>query len=176
MRQYLDHEVSRVCLRPLNFEDARSFALLLGGDAHSISMMDRMPQPCTRQSAKDWIEDHTAPGSVTFGIVRKSDRDFLGAIGLNTDESVPELGYWVGRPYWSHGYATEAVRVIETVAGALGIGRLAAKTFASNRASQRVLAKAGFYQKGIVDRGPSTSSYTASSCGDIVYHFEKPLC
>ncbi|WP_282607527.1 GNAT family N-acetyltransferase [Pelagibius sp. Alg239-R121] len=170
MEQTLKSDTPRICLHPLTYEDARNFALLLGGDRKSISMMVRMPHPCTPQSAKNWIADHSAPGSCTFGIVRKSDKDFLGVIGLNTDESVPELGYWVGRPYWSHGYATEAVKAIESVAEALGIDRLAAETFVSNHASQRVLSKAGYDHKGVFDR-----NFPTLRGQDAVYRYEKRL-
>lgn len=170
MTGYLDHAAPRIALRPLNRANARNFALLLGGDKQSISMMVRMPHPCTRSSARDWIEDHMTPGSCAFGIVRKSDQDFLGAIALNTDETVPELGYWVGRPYWSCGYATEAVQAIQQVALERGITRLAAETFPQNQASQRVLLKTGFHREGAVTRDFSPRRGQKS-----VYRYEKDL-
>lgn len=170
MQLYLSGTAPRIYLRPLNPADAKNFALLLGGDRKSISMMNRMPNPCTRHSARDWIEDHSAPGCRTFGILRRSDHDFLGAIGLNTEAKIPELGYWVGRPYWSLGYATEAVRAIESLAADLGMTCLAAETFLGNRASQRVLAKAGFREAGLFDRETANCESR-----DLVYRFEKPL-
>lgn len=170
IKQYHHVDAPRVSLRRLNQKDARNFALLLGGDRRSILMMARMPHPCTRQSAGDWIDDHSTPGSHTYGIVRRSDRDFLGVIGLNTDEAVPELGYWVGRPYWSHGYATEAIKVLETVASQLGFSRLAAETFVQNIASQRVLAKSGYQQQGLFDR-----EFPEPRGRNKVYRFEKSL-
>lgn len=160
----------RISLRRLTFEDARSFALLLGGDRKSISMMSRMPHPCTPKSAKGWIADHAAPDSCAFGIVRKSDKDFLGVIALNTGESVPELGYWVGRPYWRCGYATEAVRTMESIARDLGFQRLAAETLTCNRASQRVLLKAGFRHKGAFER-----AFASSQNDNTVFRYEKEL-
>ena len=46
-----------------------------------------------------------------FAVVRKHDEQFLGVVGLPfADEEVAELGFWLGRPYWSKGYMTEAVR------------------------------------------------------------------
>ena len=170
MTSYLDHPAPRIALRPLNPENARNFALLLGGDRRSISMMARMPHPCTRHSARDWIEDHRTPDSCAFGIVRKSDQDFLGAIALNTDETVPELGYWVGRPYWSRGYATEAVQVIQQVALERGITRLAAETFPHNQASQRVLLKAGFRCEGAFAK-----DFPSRQGQNSVYRYEKTL-
>ncbi len=170
MTQAFDHPALRICLQPLTPDHARNFALLLGGDAKSVSMMSRMPQPCTRKAAKDWIVEQLEPLSCAFGIVRKSDRDFLGAIALNTDEIVPELGYWVGRPYWSRGYATEAVQLMESVAQNRGIRRLAAETFPHNQASQRVLVKAGFQQGGVFLR-----EWPADRPQNTVFRYEKEL-
>lgn len=170
MERCLQTTAPRIYLRPLNPADAKNFALLLGGDPKSISMMNRMPHPCTRRSARDWIEDHSAPECSTFGIVRRSDRNFLGAIGLNREAKIPELGYWVGRPYWSLGYATEAVKIIETLAADLGLTCLAAETYLGNRASQRVLAKAGFQEAGLFDR-----ESTSGAQRDVICRYEKPL-
>ena len=170
MQRYLRQKAPRIYLRPLAPGDAKSFALLLGGDRKSVSMMDRMPHPCTARTAREWIAEHSAQDCRTFGILRRSDHDFLGAIGLNTEAEIPELGYWIGRPYWSHGYATEAVGAIEALAGNLGIACLAAETFPGNRASQRVLAKAGFQEMGLFERERETCAQ-----GKVVCRFEKPL-
>ncbi|WP_179953891.1 GNAT family N-acetyltransferase [Denitrobaculum tricleocarpae] len=160
----------RITLRPLKPENARNFALLLGGVTRPASMMARLPHPCTRSSAQDWIEAHSTADSWAFGIFRNRDRNFLGAVALNTAEAVPELGYWVGRPYWSCGYATEAVHAIQRIAADRGITRLAAETFAQNQASQRVLLKAGFRPEGAVPR-----DFPAAQGTNDVYRYEKDL-
>ncbi len=170
MEKHLEWKRPRIYLRPLTPCDAKSFALLLGGDPRSIAMMDRMPHPCTAPAARDWIAEHSTSECCAFGILRRSDHNFLGAIGLNTETEIPELGYWIGRPYWSHGYATEAVRTMETLAEDLGIACLAAETFPGNRASQRVLAKAGFREMGLFER-----ELAASARRNIVCRFEKAL-
>jgi RimJ/RimL family protein N-acetyltransferase len=56
-----------------------------------------------------------------------------------------ELGYWIARPYWGRGYATEAGRaVIDHARHSLRLPRLSAGHFIDNPASGRVLAKLGF--------------------------------
>ena len=64
----------------------------------------------------------------------------------------PELGAWLGRPFWGRGYATEAV------SAALGWVRsdwkknvVWAGHFADNRAAGQVLCKAGFLYTGDVE-------------------------
>ncbi len=171
MKQFPDNPASRVCLRPLRPENARNFALLLGGVSRSVSVMARIPHPCTRTAAQAWIDEHSEPGSCAFAIIRKRDRNFLGAIALNTDKIVPELGYWVGRPYWSCGYATEAVLALESLALRRGINRLAAETFPQNQASQKVLLKSGFRQEGDFVGG-----FTSKRDDNHVFRYEKELC
>ncbi|HSV02841.1 MAG TPA: GNAT family N-acetyltransferase [Phenylobacterium sp.] len=64
----------------------------------------------------------------------------------------PELGCWIGRPFWNRGYATEAVR-----AGLKWVRRdwrkrlVVAGHFADNPASGQVLCKAGFLYTGDVE-------------------------
>jgi hypothetical protein len=48
-----------------------------------------------------------------FSILRKEDDTvILGGIGVHVKEGTHEIGYWLGRPYWRAGYATEAARRI----------------------------------------------------------------
>ncbi len=171
MTESFEKTALRITLRPLKPENARNFALLLGGGTRSASMMARLPHPCTRSSARDWIEEHSTPDSWAFGIFRNRDKDFLGAIALNAAEVVPELGYWVGRPYWSRGYATEAVHAIQRIAVDRGITRLAAEILAQNQASQRVLLKAGFRHEDAFAR-----NLPAAQGANRVYRYEKDLC
>ncbi|MDE2597882.1 MAG: GNAT family N-acetyltransferase [Sphingomonadales bacterium] len=74
--------------------------------------------------------------------------DMVGLIGLGRDGDDVELGYWIARPFWGQGYATEAVRVVLSQARALGYRRIVASHFADNPASGRVLQKAGFRPAG----------------------------
>lgn len=53
------------------------------------------------------------------------------------------VGYWIGRPFWSHGYMTEALAAVERHAFLdLGLDALWADYYEGNRRSSRVQAKA----------------------------------
>ena len=70
---------------------------------------------------------------------------------ISCDEVHPEIGYWLGVPYWGQGYATEAVRaLIDHAFGDLGHQALQAGARVSNPASRRVLEKCGFQWTGVV--------------------------
>lgn len=80
------------------------------------------------------------------------DIDFKG---LNPDGMV-ELGYGICPAYQGQGYATEAVQAMTAWASNQpGVTRVEAETEPANYASQRVLAKAGFRDAGVMgEEGP----------------------
>jgi ribosomal-protein-alanine N-acetyltransferase len=73
----------------------------------------------------------------------------IGCIGLRLGTDVhrktAELGYWLGEPFWSKGIMSEAVAAfVQYAFGAYDLIRIYAEPFSANRASARVLEKAGF--------------------------------
>ena len=88
---------------------------------------------------------------INFAITLAADGSFLGVIGIHPDEneSQAELGYWVGKPYWNQGYATEAVTaVIDHGFTQLQLKRVYAAHFTRNPSSGRVMQKAGMLHEG----------------------------
>jgi [ribosomal protein S5]-alanine N-acetyltransferase len=82
-----------------------------------------------------------------LGAVLKTDRTLIGACRLHvTDPNAGEadVGYALARRHWGHGYAAEAVRALVGFAfERLGARRVWAVCEPANRASLRVLDKAG---------------------------------
>lgn len=74
----------------------------------------------------------------------------VGVVGAHKrpDDSF-EIGYWLGRPYWGQGFATEALRGF--LSEARGLGVLQAGHFIDNAASGRVLQKGGFAYTGEIE-------------------------
>jgi RimJ/RimL family protein N-acetyltransferase len=60
------------------------------------------------------------------------------------------MGYWIGRPFWGRGYATEACTALVDIARTLGLPSLEGSHFIDNPASARVLEKLGFEALGII--------------------------
>lgn len=110
-----------------------------------------IPHPYPEDGAVRFIEDvvlldRAAGKEYAFVIVVGGD--VVGHISVkNVDRArgEGEIGYWIGRPYWGRGYASEAVRLMVAFAfDELGLRRLYAHVLAHNPASGRVLEKAGF--------------------------------
>lgn len=142
----------RLTLRPLAAADAIHFARLLGPDREAVQQMAQMPDPCTENAARGWIEARLGPGAYVFAILRRADEEFLGVAGFGGPPDLPEMGYWIGAPYRGQGFATEAITALVQQARFSGVPRLHADTFPGNPASARVLAKAGFIAVGTVER------------------------
>jgi len=139
----------RLVLRPLRAEDAERLVALLGDDRDAVLQMSHMSWPCTLAAAREWIALRTQPGATTFAITRVDDEALLGAIGFGGLPEMPGVGYWIGRPYWNQGYATEALQLVIAHVRGLGAKGLQAETFPDNPASARVLAKCGFRYRGV---------------------------
>jgi len=138
----------RLSLRPLGHADAAAMSRL-AGDFDVASMTGTIPHPYSEQMAAEWLASAIEGEE---GVVFMIERDgmAIGCTGYRAfDADHAELGYWIGKPYWGHGYATEAVRALIAHAfDADGFAYLKAGHFADNSASERVLRKLGFTVDG----------------------------
>ncbi|ASI98756.1 GNAT family N-acetyltransferase [Thermococcus celer] len=87
-----------------------------------------------------------------FTIVENSSRSVVGLIGLHRIDyhnGRAELGYFLAREYWGHGYASEAVRLaLDYAFEWLNLRKVYAHVFETNAPSIRVLEKNGFTLAG----------------------------
>jgi RimJ/RimL family protein N-acetyltransferase len=68
---------------------------------------------------------------------------------LNLDHALAEMGYWIGKPFWNHGYCTEAAkRLVRFGFEALQLNRILARHLSRNPASGRVMEKIGMQYEG----------------------------
>lgn len=147
-------ETLRLILRPFSLSDARD-VMRLAGERDIADTTLNIPHPYTDGMAESWIETHKlgyeTNSSVTFAVVLHDTTDLVGAIGLTIDRRFrkAELGYWIGKPFWNQGYATEAAKaVIEFGFDELRLNRIGAGHFTRNPSSGRVMEKIGMQQEG----------------------------
>jgi RimJ/RimL family protein N-acetyltransferase/catechol 2,3-dioxygenase-like lactoylglutathione lyase family enzyme len=135
-------------VRPWDPNDAESMAYHANDRDIWRNLRDTFPHPYGIDDARRFI----ASAPPTFLCIAWAGAA-VGGIGLSVRTDVErfsaELGYWIGRPYWGRGIATEAVRaVVAWGFGELGLRRIYALPYAHNGASCRVLEKCGFTLEG----------------------------
>lgn len=150
-------ETERLVLRAPRIEDMAWIAEL--ADNRKVAEMTaNIPHPYGMADAAAFVANLPAGrDAVTFAIFLKTDGSNpigppipVGMCGfVRRSEAAPEIGYWIGEPYWDKGIATEAVRaLIDYAFGDLGLEALVAAARVVNPASRRVVEKCGFQWTG----------------------------
>jgi RimJ/RimL family protein N-acetyltransferase len=144
----------RLTLRSFDASDAPAVQRLAGDRLIAATTMN-IPHPYDLKMAQEWIATHEddwlQERAAHFAIASHVEGGLIGAVGLRLklEHSTAELGYWIGKPYWGNGYATEAAKA--TVAfgfNDLRLNRIHARHFGGNPASGRVLQKTGMQYEG----------------------------
>lgn len=165
-------ETRRLVLRAPRAADIDRIAAL--ADDFDIARMTAcMPHPYRRADAEAFVARAQAldPAREAAFAIELDGEGVVGAIGLSPAGPYgPEIGYWVGRPYWRRGLASEAAAA--TLAWAGGAWRrraVVAGYFADNPASARVLERAGFLHTGEVRRRHSMARGGAAETRMMVW-------
>ncbi len=152
MRATLD--TPRFLLRPFVQDDAAEVTRIVS-DREIASTTLNIPHPYEPGMAKQWIATHAdglhRQSPVVFAVTERESGKLVGAIGLTLEPAHhrAEMGYWVARETWGKGVCTEAATAVMRYGfDILGIERIHAHHFASNRASGRVMEKLGMRHEG----------------------------
>ena len=154
MKEFPVLTTPRLLLRAFAPEDAAQIQPL----ASSIEVARTtllIPHPYPDGAAEEWIATHAegwlAERNVVFAITLRETGQVIGAIGLHLEmkHDRGEIGYWIGVPFWSQGYVTEACgAVIDYGFEAWNLHSIWAGHFAGNDASGRVMRKNGMRHEG----------------------------
>lgn len=144
-------ETARLRLRKPERRDVRRLATLLS-DFDVARMTAAIPHPYSCTDAAAWVDrqaDRDPARDVSFVVEAKDGDGVVGGLGFHPTAEGTELGYWLGKPYWGRGLATEAAEAALVWAKDDWKRRyLLASHFADNPASGAVLCKAGFLYTG----------------------------
>lgn len=155
----------RLLLRPGWAEDAPALARAIA-DEQVVRNLATAPWPFALQDAEAFLAAPRDPALPSFLIMERTDGAprIVGACGLGRRPSgAVEMGYWIARPYWGRGFATEASRALIDIARTLKLPRLEASHFVDNPASGRVLEKLGFIPTGL-----SAARYSCARGGEAI--------
>ena len=141
-------ETKRLALRAPRLEDAKTVAAL-ANDRRIAENTARIPHPYRTADAEGFISGEQ--GRATPVPDHAARRQRSSALRHHVRRRhTPELGYWLGAPYWGKGYATEALHaVVDYAFTDLGHEALQAGARVTNPASRRVLEKCGFQWTGV---------------------------
>lgn len=150
---------ARLRLRPSRRPDAER-AFEIQSDRAVARMLRMAAFPPNPHEIQEWFAEHERQwltGEAYRFAVEREGR-MIGLVDLDeiaADEG--ELGYWLERNAWGHGYASEAAReVVRFAFERAGLVRLRSGHAADNVRSGKVLLKLGFQWKDTV-RLPSRS-------------------
>lgn len=142
-------ETKRLALRAARLEDAKAVAAL-ANDRRIAENTARIPYPYKLADAEQFIAGANRKGEAAY-LITLRDGTIVGACGLMFHyDDTPEIGYWLGVPYWNKGYATEALHaLIDYAFTDLTHDAVQAGARVTNPASRRVLEKCGFQWTGV---------------------------
>jgi RimJ/RimL family protein N-acetyltransferase len=139
---------ARLVLRAPRRGDAKAIATLVNDRRIAVNTA-RIPHPYGVADAEQFIAAANKRGGETCFVITL-DGAPIGLCGLDPRHDGPELGYWLGVPFWGRGFATEAARaVIDYAFGDLDHDTLQSGARVTNPASRRVLEKCGFQWTGV---------------------------
>ncbi len=145
-------ETIRLILRRFKVEDANDMFYNWAGDPEVCKYLLWGPHKDVEASRKRilyWINNYEHSNSYIWAIELKSEKKVIGTISVELSNDFTfscEVGYCIGKYYWSRGIMTEALRaVLHYLFYEIGYQRILAKHDVENIASGRVMQKAGMY-------------------------------
>ncbi len=152
-------ETKRLWLRWPRVQDAAAIAQL-AGDKDVADMVGVLPIPFPAGGGETLAFDarkvNATGAQIKLAVAdRRKPGQFMGIVGSRILSDGPSqvqrasFGYWLGRPYWGEGYATEAAHgLIDAVFSYTGVTELEASVRVLNTPSRRVIEKCGFQFTG----------------------------
>jgi RimJ/RimL family protein N-acetyltransferase len=157
-------ETRRLWLRWPRHADVQAIHRL-AGERDVAEMTASIPHPYPPEAAVTFVFEARKANALGRALQlavtpKKKPNQLIGMIGIlppMDEEAAPFLGYWIGRPHWGKGYATEAARaLVDAWFAYTDADELASSARTVNPASRRVLEKCGF-----AHRGPGLQAFPA---------------
>ncbi|MGE4429302.1 MAG: GNAT family N-acetyltransferase [Sphingobium sp.] len=168
----------RLLLRPGWAEDAPALSRVWNDEAIVRNLPDLPANPSVEATAQFLLREREAlsPYFLLFARTGGAPR-LIGGCGIGksggkgcgktadqADDDRPELSFWLARPFWGLGFATEAAAAVTRMARASGIRDLIARPTTDNIAATRVLAKLGFQPTGRTEQRHSRARGGMVAC------------
>ena len=139
-------ETDRLILRAFGENDLDDFAAIMADPAVMLHLGGPMLRSNAWRAMATTLGHWMLKGFGMWAVERKSDGALLGRVGMLQPEGWTglEVGWTLGRPYWGHGYATEAGAIAMRYAFLTQpVDRIVSNIDAANTASQAVARRLG---------------------------------
>lgn len=166
-------ETERLVLREIIPEDAKAF-FEMDSNPEVVKYVGMKPLTEISQSVemiKSIRKQYEENGIGRWAVIQKDTGKLVGWSGLklikeiNNHHNIYDLGYRFTPEYWGKGYATEtSIAVLNYAFKEMKLGKVFAYADVENNASNHVLKKLGFEEKG-----------TFMDEGDECFWYEKSL-
>uniref|UniRef100_A0A1J3IVL7 Putative N-acetyltransferase YoaA n=1 Tax=Noccaea caerulescens TaxID=107243 RepID=A0A1J3IVL7_NOCCA len=149
-------EAPKIFLRPFNISDAEDVLKWAGDD--DVTRYLRWASVKTVEEAKEYILQKAIPHPWRRSISLLDDGRSIGCVSVRPDSGDgmcrANLGYAVAKEFWGRGIATAAVKMAVEQAFQVfpAVVRIQAVVEVENKASQKVLEKAGFEKEGLLKK------------------------
>lgn len=147
-------ETERLILRKFTMEDATGL-YSWASNPNVTKYVSWKPYESVQAAAdnlKKWIADYEQ-GSYHWCVQSKNSGKLIGRISVvvHWRNHYCEAGYCYGEEYWNKGYATEALEaVLQFLLIDCDFHTVEAKTHSENRASEKVMKKAGMIKEAVL--------------------------
>jgi ribosomal-protein-alanine N-acetyltransferase len=149
-------QTQRLTLRPLEAGDADAMHALMS-DAEIMAFWDVAEIDdieLTKAIMDAQLRDMDLGRALYWAMIRREDGAFVGCCDLSEIDRWhhrAEIGFMVGKPFWSDSYGYEAMQaVMSHAAQGLHLRRLSARAHLGNVRSVRLLVRLGFEEEGLL--------------------------
>ncbi|UCD04064.1 MAG: GNAT family N-acetyltransferase [Candidatus Woesearchaeota archaeon] len=148
----------RVILRYPKVEDAEIlFKSITHPDVRSNLERPELRDLTLEEEIK-WVKNQAGlrrkKKEINFVILEKNTKKIVGVCGHHISKrhnNWSEIGFWIAKPYWKKGYATDTLRLLLKYGFKdLGFNRIEARCLTNNKGSIRVQEKCGLKREGLL--------------------------
>ena len=167
-------QTDRLILRRFVESDAEAMFQNWASSAENLTYVTWDPHSdveVTRNSIRNWVSSYVNPNYYKWAIcLKEKPEQVIGDISIvemNEDDSSCEIGYVLGKNYWSRGLMTEALKaILDFCFTQAGFQKVRARYASLNPASGRVMEKAGMSYLKTISNGVERKGYLA----DLIYY------
>jgi RimJ/RimL family protein N-acetyltransferase len=124
-----------------------------------------------QKARKRFREQYVGREREPYGLwatILKESGEYIGCCGLVGDAPAPHLAYYIARPFWGRGFATEAASALVTFGFEdRALPRIVATVEKGHRVSEHILEKLGFHivRDETIAHSARIISYYELTCG-----------